>query len=44
VQGKRIGTFVVFLDDMVVPLLAFPINLSLALRLPQADAYVVRAA
>ncbi len=41
-QGRRIGTFLVFLDDMVVPLIAFPINLSLGLNLPEAEAYVVR--
>jgi hypothetical protein len=40
-QGLRIGTLVVFVDDMAVPLVAFPINLSVAMALPEGLAYAV---
>lgn len=39
-QGRRIGTFAVYVDDMTTPLIVFPINLSIALDLPEGDAIV----
>merc|ERR1711991_475463 len=38
-EARRIGTFVVYLDDMDTPLLAFPINLSFALDLREGTAW-----
>lgn len=40
-EGRRVGTFVVYVDDMAAPLLAFPINLSTVLKLTQGEAVVV---
>lgn len=39
-EQKRVGTLVVFVDDMSTPLLALPINLSLLLDLPDDKAFV----
>ena len=38
-EARRIGTFVVYVDDMDTPLLAFPINLSFALDLREGTAW-----
>ena len=39
-EQKRVGTLVVFVDDMTTPLLALPINLSLLLHLPDDKGFV----
>lgn len=38
-ENRRVGTFVVYVDDMNVPLIAFPINLSYALDLREGTAW-----
>lgn len=40
-EGQRIGTLVIFIDDMTVPIIAFPINLSVAMKVPEGVAYAV---
>ena len=39
-ENRRVGTFSVYVDDMDVPLLAFPINLSYVLDLGEGTAWV----
>jgi len=42
-EGRRLGTFIVFLDDGIEldkPILVIPLNLSVLLNLPQSLAYV----
>ena len=41
-EGRRLGTLVLYFDDMDTPLLAVPLNLNVLLRLPEDQAYVVR--
>lgn len=41
-QGKRIGTLAIYIDDMSTPIIVFPINLSLALDMPEGEVYAVR--
>jgi hypothetical protein len=39
-EQRRMGTFVVYLDNQTAPLVAFPINLNVALDLPEGTAYM----
>ena len=39
-ESRRIGTFVVYIDNMTTPLTAVPINLNVAMDLPDGQAYV----
>ena len=41
-QARRVGTLVVWVDDMSQPLMAIPINLSIVLdNFPQGQAIIV---
>ena len=39
-ESRRLGTVVIFADDMTTPLTAVPINLNVALRLQEGQVYV----
>lgn len=41
-ESRRLGTLVVYYDDMTTPLIALPLNLNGVLRLPQNQAFLVR--
>ena len=41
-EDRRVGTLLVFVDDMTTPLVAMPFNLNVAMRMPQGQAWIVR--